>query len=668
MIKHMRTKIISMLLAVICLSSISMALTLPQREHPFLLADEDIIERANWRSVNYIWAYKAKNAVKASADNALRYLTIPDEPGVDNHKSFWLNLRNLGLGYVLTGYEIYAEGARDILMQYADVYPQWGYAVNGILDTCRVGIYAVWGYDLIYNSPCLSEADKQHIETNFFYEIVDWVMTDVRENNHQTFHNALIAGVGFTLEDADLVEFALEGERGLHWQLNNFVLTDGWWSEKSPGYHMFTLEPLQYTVQAAYLAGFDYTTSKAYKGMFDAPIATMLPDKTLPSHSDTTSDYQLAARGALYEHAYEIFRDPQYLRVLQLGDLSKRENYSALFFGADSLPAVPTEPLKSNIFEGENLAVLRQGSGSSETYICMDYGPHGMWHGHRDKLSLIVYSLGQVLSPDPSLPSLGASVFDTPEWKYFYRQTFAHNTVCVDQKKQKAQAGRLRFFYADDDLSVVQAECCQSVYSDVLLRRTIALTDRYFIDIFQVSSENEYSYDWVYRNYGTISSDLELTARSKPIGYSGGFEYFSDIKESQTNGSFDVSFTNPSANLRIKMLDEEDTRVFLGKCDVLNLSLPTMVVRRNTDKTAFISVIEPYANQPKVDQVRRIPVSGAGGAYAIEIICSDGVRDVFFLADKEGLTRSFDGAITDAKACYIRTESCEITKEIHINE
>lgn len=645
---------------ILCFAVNAMSVTLPQRSHPFLLVDEADINDARRKTQSYLWANNSYNNILNRANNALQYSTISDTAGDTSHKTYWANIAILAQAYALTGYEVYAEGARGLLLQYADVYPEWNYVFGSLLTECQYICKGVWAYDLIYNSPSLTSADKQHIEQDLFYNMAMRIKANPKENNHQTWHNAAMLGIGLTIENPQLVELSLYGDRGFKWQLKNWILSDGWWAETTPAYHLFALDAVRYTVRASWKAGIDFTSNKAYKAMYDTVVDYVQPDFSLPSVNDTTSTASfLDDRRHFYEWAYAQFGDPDYLHILNRGS---RDSVDALFFGVDNLPSAPELNLQSKLYKGAGCAVLRNNQDSGQLYAHLDYGLPGGWHGHRDKLALILYGLDSVLLPDPSLPH-GELSYTSNDWKYWYKQTFAHNTVCVDQQSQVEALGSLRFYDFKPGFSVVQAECNNRAYKGVMMRRTLALSDRYLVDIFELASDDEHCYDWVCHGYGSVSTNLSTVPRSKPIGYSDGYQYMENIHEVQANDEFKTYFQNDTSNVLVATSETQTSRLFLGDCVVGNHIYPTMVIRKKGKQATFVSIIEAYTNQPLVVGVDKIAVSSScGNAVAFRINNADGREDLLMLADNGGIKRTFGIASTSDRFCYVQTKDDQILK------
>ncbi len=681
--------------------TIAAAVPLPQRRHPFLFGDAEVFEQAKARAEEYSWAKDRLDGIINDAEAGLKAaIEIPDEPGQWSHHYVckkcgaglkyqhgkhvcrkcgaeytgwpydqviaarahhrqWRNICNLGLGYAFTGKEAYAEQAREILLAYADKYLSYPYHdVRGnesasaarvfaqTLDEAVAIIRVAWGYDLIYNSPCLSDDDRTAIETKFLREVVATIRRhDAGISNWQSWHNAGIAAVGFCLQDEDIASLAINGRSGLRFQLANSILSDGFWYEGTAAYHYYALDALRWTTEAAYFAGINFYDNQPYKSLYDAPLLYVFPDLTFPAVNDSEV-FSITGRHRLYDLAYARFGDPKFLTVARHGG---RKSLETFLWGVDKLPEAPQVAFESKDFSGIGAVVLRQGSGQDQLYLHLDYGPHGGGHGHPDKLTIILFALGQQLAPDPARLAYGA-----PLQGSWYKQTFAHNTVCVDHKSQAATQGKLTRFHSEPGFSIAQAEC-DAAYDGVMMRRTTALTEDYVIDIFSVSSADEHTYDWLYHNFGELEPQLPREPRSEPLGDGHGYQHIKDISEAETAETWSADFKLDNANVRLTVLGTPATQLYFGMGMANNppQDCPMVVVRRKGTNTSFISILEPYRDTPAVSSVKQIAVGGGEGAVALEIARGQ-QRDLFMLAPDGGIEREFAGIKTSAWASWVR--------------
>ena len=683
--------------------SVGAAVPLGRRDHPFLLGDAELFQRCRQRAEKYDWAKSQLDGILSRAESALSAeFDVPNEPGqwshhyvcqkcgarlkyedekhictrcgevytgwpydqvivANRHHRAYTRIRDLGLGYAFTGKEKYAQKAREYLLAYADIYTTLPiHNVRGVesnsggrvyaqtLDEAVAIIQVAWGYDLVYNSECLSDGDRQAIEDRFLREVVKTVQHhDAGISNWQSWHNAGIAAVGFCIQDDAIASAAINGKSGLRFQLNNSILSDGFWYEGTAAYHYYALDALRWTTEIAHYAGISFYEDAAYKSLYDAPLLFTFPDLNFPAINDSDV-FSIKGRHPLYDLAYARFGDPAYLAVAQHGS---RKSLEAFLWGVEELPEAPQVALQSKDFSGLGAAVLRQGAGDDQLYLHLDYGPHGGGHGHPDKLALTFWGLGAQLAPDP-----GRLAYAAPLQGSWYRQTFAHNTVCIDRQNQQNTEGKLTAFHPEPGLAIARAEC-DTAYPDVTMDRTNILTDAYLLDVFTVRADTEHTYDWLWHNFGTLTPGMPTTPLGVPLHDANGYQHFRDITTATTDADWSATFALEGVQVDLRMLGAPGTEIYIGMGMSNNppVDCPMLVARRTGAEATFITLIEPHRGAHAIKSIRRLPVTGDEQATAVEITHVGGRIDVVMVAPDAENERAFAGHATTSRIAWFST-------------
>jgi len=455
--------------------------------------------------------------------------------------------RDLGLAYRLTGDASYAAEAAAILLAYADAYQGYplhdingGQASSGArataqtLDESSWLIPLAWGYDLIADSPALGDAERRHIEQDLLRAAVEVIRrNDAGASNWQSWHNAAVAAVGFGLQDARLTADALYGPSGFDFQMRNSVTADGFWYEGSWGYHFFALDPLMQTALMAELAGLDLFSRQALHDMFGCAVRFSMPDLTLPPFNDSRR-LDLSGKHGMYEVAYARYREAELAVPLQDANRGRE----ALFWGLEQVPAVTNRALGSLVFPDAGYVVLRAGGGDEAHYLALDYGPHGGWHGHYDKLGFVYFARGEVLGLDPGTQSYAA-----PTHTSWDKVTVAHNTVVVDETSQAEAAGSLLRAVLLPGVGFARADAGPAYPDKARLLRTMALTPDYALDVFQVEALDGSSHwiDLVYHCPGVATVDVDLSAYHAFPDHDG-YQHLSNCRSAPADDGFAVTF------------------------------------------------------------------------------------------------------------------------------
>ncbi|MEK7407265.1 MAG: heparinase II/III family protein, partial [Acidobacteriota bacterium] len=453
--------------------------------------------------------------------------------------------RDNGLAYRLTGNADFARAAARILLAYADAYSTYPIKDTNNRPDARSGarvtaqtldesgwlIPMAWAYDLIAGSGALDAAQRARIERDLLRAAAAVIArNNAGKSNWQSWHNAAFGAVGFALEDAALIDQAIDGPGGFRYQMRESIFSDGLWYEGAWGYHFYALDPLCQLAEMAARGGIDLWAERPLRRMFEGPLLVALPDGTLPNLNDS-GNVSLYSYDRLYEMAYERYGDPLFASVLG----RRARGREALFWGAESLPDAVPPPLASAVFEDSGNAVLRVAG--NDHYVALKFGPHGGGHGHYDKLNFISFARGGIMAVDPGTQSYAASTHNT--WD---KVTVAHNTVVVDERTQAEATGRLLAFAALPAVSAVRADAGPA-YRQAGLERALLLTPEYILDDFRARSTDgaAHRFDWVYHNYGAASTALPLEPYTA-FPSANGYQHLGDARGAVTAGDWQVAF------------------------------------------------------------------------------------------------------------------------------
>lgn len=542
----------------------------------------------------------------------------------------------LALAYRFTHDERYAKQAVQILIGYADHYKSWSIhdnkgkespngarAYSQTLDESIWLIDICWTYDLVRGSGLIDANTKAHIETDLLRASYQTVSKAHKEptDNIQSWINAAIAAVGYTVHDEILVHEAIDGPIGFRYQMHHFV-QQGFWIEGAFGYHFYALRALAATAQMAKRAGLDlWKEEPALSTLFTGPIGVVLPNGDLPAFNDS-NEVNLFAQDYLYELAYAASNNPELLPVIEKYGRSNRE---ALLFGMEKIPPSRPWTLKSEIFPEAGYAALR--NSTSDLTVIAKFGGHGGAHGHYDKLNFVLYSQGRVMGIDP-----GTQLYGMPLHQQWDSMTIAHNTISIDETRQAAATGKLISWQAKPDWTTVTIDAGPT-YKDVDMQRTIVLAPAYCLVLDHVASlsPEDHTVDWIYHDRGALT--VEQPKSSEPtneFGAKNGYGLLHNLQKFTSNDEFrarfidssvvrDVEESNPnspaattrsqnnrnentgststphSAMMELTMPAYSDGEIVTGTAPGHDLKVPVpfVLVRRHGNDVRFTSLLSP---------------------------------------------------------------------------
>jgi oligo-alginate lyase len=607
---------------------------------------------------------RAKNFVDTMIEAGIN-VPLPKDPGGGyTHEQHKRNFQAIHLGgdlYRITKDPRYAAFVRDILLEYAELYPTLkgdhpaasnqysGRLFWQVLNDAMWLVHAVQGYAEIRDT--LSDADRERIDNDVFRRASDFLSKDQvrtfdRIHNHATWATAGVGMTGYLLGDRDMVDRALlgsdkSGKAGFLRQMDLLFSPDGYYTE-GPYYQRFALLPFMVFGQAIadndpaqqiferrdgiLLKALRATVQLTYAGYF-FPFNDAMKDKSLR----TAELYDGVAI------AYGQTRDPALLFIAQWqGRTVLGEDGLMLARDLEAGKAQPF-PFRSMLFsDGPDgdlgaVAVLRAGEGAKQTALVAKNSSQGMGHGHFDKLSWQFYDNGNEIVRD-----YGAARFLNieakqggrylPENESWAKQTIAHNTLVVDEVSHFGGDARLadtiaprQLYFSDvDGLQVSSAEVT-GAYEDVAFDRTLVLTDmpggggRLVIDLLRADAQRMHVYDLpLHYNGHIMEADfaIERNLATRPVlGGDHGYQHlWVDGTATPDAGDAALTWLIDGRFYSYRFVTDGTTQVVLGESGAndpeFNLRRePMVMLRARADGGhSFLSVLESHGQYDGADE------------------------------------------------------------------
>ena len=599
----------------------------------------------------------AKKRVDTAMSQPLT-LPVPKDPGGgythETHKANGFLLYDIGQLYKLTGDVKYAEFATQSMLDYANVYPNWGlhpakkeqspgrmFWQN--LNESMFLLNISQTYAAIKDT--LSDEQKQTIETDLLRNMADFLSVGAPEtfnkvHNHGTWATAAVGLTGYAIGDDDYVEQALlgldkSGEAGFLKQMDVLFSPDGYYNE-GPYYHRFALKPFVIFAQAVeknnperkIFEKRDGILKKAiyglihqnYGGLF-FPINDAIKEKGIKTD-------ELLHGVAI---AYDLTGDTGLLSIAAEQDtfvLTPESRKLANDLAAGK--ATPFDYKSMRMGDGQSgdegaLDILRASADPKGLAAIVKNTSQGLGHGHFDKMGLLVYDAGHEILRD-----YGAARFLNIEAKYgghylpennkYAKQTVAHNALVVDQTSHfdgDVKIGNQNYpkvfdFIDTPNVKLTSAEI-STAYDDVRIGRSVAIIkDAAFdgpviIDLVEAHAETSHSYDLPFHYNGhLIDTNFEVAAdplSRAPLGTKNGYQYLWKVAEAEpVDGLSQVTWLLDRKFYSVSSSVPANTKVVftqIGANDP-NFNLkpePGFMLRAKTNNgAAFVSVIEPHGD------------------------------------------------------------------------
>lgn len=517
------------------------------------------------------------------------------------------------LVWQMSGEAAYRDHAALVLSEYAKRYDSYpvhgrnagqGRVMGQSLDESVWSIPAAWAYDAIRDG--LDNEQRSLIESQLLRGLGDHLLTQLwtRIHNIQCWHLAGLATLSVVLDEERYMQPVFDPHFGFEAQVQEGVLDDGWWWEGSPHYHFYTTQAMTSLAMAVRYRHPQLLDNARLRRMFSAPLEMLRSDLSLPSLNDGWIDISWPGGTAQYVQVYErvhgLWVDPLYAQMMArvYAEYAERDSADALLFGPETLPQPQAMDSEHVLHPASGYAMLK----GDDTQLLLKYGPHGGGHGHPDKLALVLWGYGQRLSADLGTPGYGIPMNNS-----WYRHTLSHNTVLLNGESQPPATGHLLRFESDSDgVTVADAQVTwldEGPYAGVTMRRCVLWKEGYFVDIVRVICLEARQIDLAWHCAGVLDlSAADLTALHFD---SPGYQHLSNIRELHSDQWRAIWRTETGAGVQQWALNPADTQTLVADAPFNPASqIMSLVVRRvNAAEAIFVSVVEPFAVGPVIDQV-----------------------------------------------------------------
>ena len=543
---------------------------------------------------------------------------FPKDPGGgythEKHKQNYIEMYNAGLVYQLTNDEKYAAFVRDMLNEYAKLYPtlslhplQKNQAPGKLfwqgLNESMWLVYTIQAYDCIFEF--LSAEERANIEDNLFKKVVEFFTVEDnysfdRVHNHGTWACAGVGMTGIVLGDSLMIKEALystklDGSGGFLAQIDELFSPDGYYAE-GPYYQRFAMLPFIVFAQAIEnnmpeMKIFEYKDGVLLKAVTTLLQLTNSDGKFYPINDVIKEKSWLTPELVFGTNiVYAQTEDASLLDVV--------EEKGQVMLSAQGLAvakAIAEGKTKSFVRKSiiirdgskgndGGLALLRVGEPENQTSLVFKFASQGMGHGHFDRLGINLFDKGNEVLPD-----YGAARFLNVEAKeggrYLYEnktwanQTIAHNTLVIDEQSdfngilKASEESSPKLVFADlDNLKIqVVSATDEKCYKGASLNRTLALLQldgsTYVIDLFNVKNTNTGQYDLpIYFNGQIINTNFDYNRLNqyKVLGKDNGYQHLIvDAKAKDLPSTTSLTWMKGNGFYTASTLTDSNTEFFI---------------------------------------------------------------------------------------------------------
>ncbi|MFT2098878.1 heparinase II/III family protein [Marinomonas sp. 2405UD66-6] len=523
----------------------------------------------------------------------------------NRHKQNYKYMHLAGNLFLVTKEKKYADFVIELLSLYADKYLTFGFHVqkntnptgrlfHQILNEHCWLMFSSLAYSCVSHE--MTEEQRNHIVDKLFDPMLDMFTVKYghdfdRIHNHGIWAVAAVGICGLVIGKREYLDKAVYGMAnnetgGFLAQISQLFSPAGYYIE-GPYYHRYAIYPTcvfaeilhRHMPEVDIYAYKDGVIGRTVKAL----LATAYPNGKFPALNDASRSMGITDAGVqvavsvLAEH-YGCDENIVGMAELQgevwlhaCGLSLSNEHEKAEKSGDIVVPYWPSIELNEGA-EGDKGAqgFLRlQGANNDIAQLNMNYGQHGMGHGHFDTLGITFFNRGQEVLKEYGFarwvnvePKFGGRYLD--ENKSYARQTIAHNIVTVDQKTQnnfdvdKADSvhGIPHFFVGDDETCLGVSAFANDHYDDVKMQRSaFLLNNEHFeapllIDLFRLKTDTEHSYDYSHQYAGQIvRTNFTYTscAELEPLGADNGYQHLWKLASGSAPESALVSWLQGNA-------------------------------------------------------------------------------------------------------------------------
>lgn len=529
----------------------------------------------------------------------------------------WLtfSVRDLALTYAVTGRREYADKAAEILLKYAGAYPHFvaekqgfGFQAMSLSEAVSI-IPMAEGYDLIYDSGALDDAQKRRLEQDFFWPEAQRLSQAGLVGNWGSWHLSAVGVIGYATGHQRFADYAVNSFK---LQITTNLCDDGLWPESVQCYHFYPLDAFLSLAEAAGNCGtdlFHWQTGpgKGIEKMFTSPLSYMYPTLQLPAINDGWYDAWLPEDQ--YTVAYRHYHRPEFAWAIQRSEQVGRsgvtgdfydQRYRLFLFGEKMPDNVPAPVFTSTNFPGLGIAILRQGSDvpiNREMFLTFHYGQFS-GHGHYDKMGVTLFANGA-----PLAPGLGTPGYGSPNIRFFGGAT-GHNTIATDEKNQPRTTDKdLLAFLDEPQLKLAAAETQQAPRGTKWIR-AVLLANNYAVVWDDLRGNRAHTFDWFFHAFGEkldlagVAADRQVhTRKHNDFPY----PFITGVHEQQLTGdSVQANWLLPNdTGLNVWSMGDTNDSIFTARCPTTDgKTIPMIVLRKRGADCQFVSLFEPWNKKP----------------------------------------------------------------------
>ncbi|MDR9831489.1 heparinase II/III family protein [Vibrio sp. FNV 38] len=576
----------------------------------------------------------------------------------NRHKDNYTYMNLAARLYLITEEQKYADFVTTLLDQYADKYLALGYQVqkntnptgrlfHQILNEHGWIMFSSLAYSCVAST--MTEAQRKKIVERLFEPMLEMCTVKYAHrfdhiHNHGVWAVAAVGICGLAIGKPEYMHKAVYGQHnnetgGFLQQVSQLFSTSGYYIE-GPYYSRFTIRPLAVFAEVIHRHMPEVDIYNYKNGVVgntvQALLASAYPNGVFPAMNDASQSMSIADVGvqvavSLYGKHYELNDNILGMAKIQGGvwmhacglevsrayeKASSERNIGMPFWPSVELTEGPDGD------KGAQGFIRMQDKNGDVSQLVMNYGQHGMGHGHFDTLGITLFNRGHEVLREYGFarwinvePKFGGRYL--AENPSYARQTVAHNGVTIDQTCQNyfdveradSVHGLPHFFQVDDVNLKGMSAFANDHYNGFGMQRSVFLLNLdeleapLYIDLYRVVGEGEHQYDYSHQYNGQIirtNFDYETFSELETLGQKDGYQHLWKVGSGEVSETALVSWLQDNSyNTWLGTSSNSNGEVIFTRTGAndpsFNLrSEPAFMLRSSGESTLFASVLETH--------------------------------------------------------------------------
>lgn len=479
----------------------------------------------------------------------------------------------------------------------------------------------------------------------------DTILDPVYPYDHNNISRYTLAVIlsAIALEDEDRIDWCLgfgdfdpdknKEHRSIRRVLASHFKPDGAFWEMCSGYHLYPLHSLcEFSVLTHNLSGMDPArfppekydltdranpSGESIRAGLEWFLSMAMPDRTMPTIGDS-----MAARAGMEEYYLTAEVGYRYYDVQEIGDYPSlrkgQRTWAGLLYGAPLIEQA-TLPFETAYLSSGWVSLRNEWEGN-RVWAGLNALIPGGGHQHADRLNLLIYSHGELLTVEKATPYNELITRDLGTFSQM------HNTVTVDQQSQtqgealKPEQVPTVYCVASTPLVQFSELRGDQIYPQAsVYRRSVAVIEDIVVDLFRV--EGGETHDWTCHHIGgptKFSFPLEPGTFDPVDWIANGTD---KVLVGMTDESWSASWRVGDVTSRLTLAGSPGTTVYAletyplehGKVTAEHPPCRSLCVRRTNDEP-YLAVWDSWKSSPNLRDV----IHGDGSAPGVVIRTSTG--------------------------------------------